>query len=386
MLESLKKKLQKWATKKTYRLYQVVIFALVIVVSLPIAFSNPVPSSSFSADGWAQMSVTIGASILTLVAIIASIGLSSENNRRLEFNESLSAIVNKIDDKKRHNPDKSISDVYEASKQKLQDLIDSNPILRYTENLIGILGFFFFLLSAVFPIMGFSFVYTIGFFANGLVLLVGYVTYVIEEFAAMDKFSHIKKKYGNLNVLDIKINGIHRPFEIKNKEAFLKLNRSIERMEFKIRFEGVVRNGFLHTTVKYLNGLVSFIPDSNTFLANFGFIDNYHLTLLEKEFDTGTIQLDKAKDTLDLHLEVILRSSKGTDENPLIAKGFIEQLGKKAIFKHCSLTENFVTTTIELRIYEDPLYKTNFKRREVDCITLHIEEPKNQTLPTAIAF
>jgi hypothetical protein len=163
MSESLKLKIYNLATKKTLRLYQVITIALLIAVSLSLTFSNPVPTENFRADGWAQMSVTIGASILTLVAIIASIGLSTENNRRLEFNESLSAVVNKIDDKKKRNPDKSISDVYESSKQKLRDAIDSNPILRYTESLIGILGFFFFLLSAVFPIVNFPFVYTITF-------------------------------------------------------------------------------------------------------------------------------------------------------------------------------------------------------------------------------
>ena len=127
----------------------------------------------------------------------------------------------------------------------------------------------------------------------------------------------------------------------------------------------------MHATVRYSNGLVSFVPDVNTFLANFGFIDDYHLTLLEREFDTGIIQTENS---LDLPFELILRSNKGTEENPMIAKGFIESLGEKAIFKNCSLNENFLTTTIELRMYEDPLYKPNSKRREVDCIILKIKE------------
>jgi hypothetical protein len=217
-----------------------------------------------------------------------------------------------------------------------------------------------------------------------LVLLVGYFTYVIEEFAAMDKFSRMRKKNGNLTILDIKINGTHIPFELKNKEISLTLNSKIERIEFKVRFEGTVRNGFLHAIVRYSNGLSSHIPDSNTFLANIGFIDNYHLTLLEKEFDTGVIQTDNANNSLDLPFELILRSSKNTDENPIIAKAFIEQLGLKSIFKYCSLTDNFVTTTIELRMYEDPLYRASFKGREVDCIILNIKEPSNQRPPALL--
>jgi hypothetical protein len=347
------------------------LFILALLVFLPL--SNPVASENFRADSWAQMSVSVGASVLTLLAVIVAIGLSSENNRRLEFNECLTGILNKIEEKKRNNPDRSFDNTYDNSKEKIQEVVDSVPILRYTESLIGILSFIFFLLSAVWAVIGYPFIYTVGFFAYGIVLLNGYVMYVIEEFANMDKFSRVKKKKGSLSLLDIKINGTHKQFELQNKEVTLPLQKKIERIELKVRFEGYTRNGFLHASVKYKNNLVSYIPDSNTFLASFGFIDDYHLTLLEKEFDTGILQVEKS---IDLTFEVVLRSNKGDDENPLIGTGFVERLGAKEIYKHCSLTANFLISSIELRIYEDPLYKPNFKRREVDCITLKISEPE----------
>lgn len=374
MPQSLGDRYKKWAKRRTsLRLYQFITISLILALLIFLPLSNPAPSENFRADNWAQMSISVGASVLTLLAVIVAIGLSSENNRRLEFNECLTGILNKIEEKKRNNPDRSFDNAYDNSKEKIQEVIDSVPILRYTESLIGILSFIFFLFSAVSAVIGYPFTYTVGSFAYGIVLLTGYVLYVIEEFANMDKFSRVRKKKGSLSLLDIKINGVHKKFEIQNKEVILSLPQKIEKIELKVRFEGYARNGFLHASVKYKNNLVSYIPDSNTFLASYGFIDDYHLTLLEKEFDTGILQVEKSTDST---FEIILRSNKGTDENPLIGTGFIERLGIKEIYKHCSLTANFQISSIELRIYEDPLYKPNFKRREIDCITLKITEPE----------
>lgn len=374
MVISIMQRVSGWLNKRSpLRTYQLFTLLSLLAIVAYVSLGNPLPTSSYSADGWAQMSITIGASILTLIAIIAAIGMSTENNRRREFNENLTAILNKIDDKKRRNPDKSLGDIYENSKHKIQDVIESVPPLKFTESMMGIMGFFLFLFSALFAILGTPFYFTIGFFLYGIAILVGYVLYVVEEFANMDKFSFVKKKNGSLSLLDVRVNGIHKEFELGKKEITLALNREIRRIEFKVRCEGRIRNGFLHATVKYSNELVSFIPDSNTFLANYGFVDDYHLTLLEKEFDTGILQIDNR---IDLSFEVVLRSNKETDENPLIGIGFIERLGEKKIFKHCSLTDNFLVKSIELRIYEDPLYKPNFKRREIDCIILTLSEPE----------
>lgn len=201
-------------------------------------------------------------------------------------------------------------------------------------------------------------------------MLTGYVIYCAKEFAKIDKFSFPPKKKGKLTLQRVKINGEPVHFRNENSDKatkFVNFTQKIERLEFKIRFEGHVRNGFLHATVKYTNGRVSYIPDSNTYLSNFGFVDDYTLTPLEKEFDTGVLQ---GNGPVDLLFDLVLRSRKETDENPVIARGFIDRLGGKNIYRYCSIPEDFLVDSIEIRVLEDPFFKSNYKRREVDCITL----------------
>ena len=333
-----------------------------------IALTEFAPTEFYKPDNWATISIAIGATILTLVGIITSILVSNENNRRVEFIANLSLISNKIEQKAGTNPDKSLNEIYSNSIEKLRALVEGLAPLKYSEGLIGIFSFFFFLISALLAIFGYQFKFVIGNFVVGTVLLIGYVIYIIEEFIKIDVSSSLPKKNGKLTLLAIKLNGEPWQFENKNEnEVSIKLNQIINRIEFKVRFEGEVRNAFLHATVRYANGLVSYIPDANTYLSNFGFINDFRLGLLESVFDTGTLQSDKQ---VDLSLDLVLRSEKGTAQNPVIAKGFIERLGEKDIYKYCSIPEDFHIDSIEIRIWEDPFFKPNYKRREVDLITV----------------
>lgn len=354
------------------RTYQIILLIFVIVFSIYVWIAKPVPTANYSANNWATMSIEIGASVLTLVAIITAIALGNENSRRIEFNDNLNAFVNKVEEKKSLNPDKSFNELYDSSKEKILKIIDSTPPLRYSESVIGILGFYFFLTSALYAILGGSFQLTVAFFLYGIAMLIGYIFYVLEEFRIADRYSHVKKKSGSLSLLAAKINGVPYNLSVEKQQTSVTINHKIERMEFKLRFKGEARNGLLHATVKCLNGAVSFIPESNTYLANFGFANDYFLVLLEREFDTGILQINGEKDFL---FELLLRNQKGSEVNPLIAKAFVERLGEQEIFKHCSLGNDVKINVIELRIYEDPLYKPNFKRRELDCITIKIVEP-----------
>jgi hypothetical protein len=191
----------------------------------------------------------------------------------------------------------------------------------------------------------------------------------VEEFVTMDMLSSPKNKNGELILQDVRINGVHREFE-QNKKVLSFTVGKAEKMEFKVRFKGNVRNGFLHATVNHSNG-VAFVPDVNTFLADFGFRDDFGLTLRDA-FDTGLLYISGK---YDLCFELVLRSKKDSEENPLIAKGvYVGMYGKKDLYQNCSLPENISIRSVELRMFEDPLYKANFKRREVDCITLTIYE------------
>ena len=367
---TIRQALRNFLEKKYLRVYQIYILVSLGLTGWAIYEGRFSPTESFRADGWAQMSITIGASILTLVAIIASIVLSNENNKRIEMVDNLATISKKIEEKEQNNPDKSLSEIYDQSKLKLAEIIDTFSPLKFTVSLIGIMSFWFFLASAVFAIWSYQFNWIIGSFLVGINLLGGYVIYIAEEFVTMDKVSSPKKKKGELTLQDVRINGVHREFEQGKKELWFTVGNKVEKMEFKLRFKGNVRNGFLHATVYHSNG-IAYVPDRNTYLANFGFRDDFGLTLIE-EFDTGVLYLSEKR---DFHFELLLRSKKESEENPPIAKKVpVGMLGEKDLYKHCSIPENISVNSIELRMWEDPLYKPNFKRREVDCITLKIGE------------
>lgn len=355
-------------SKMSPRRHHYLTIVLIAAVLVVIAFTEIGPTEQYRPDTWGAMSFTVGASILTLVGIFTSILTSNENNRRVEFSENLTRILEKVERKERTNPDRSLDDIYDTSKKKLRALIDTITPLRYSEGIIGILSFYFFLLSAFCAIFGYPFKSVLGSFLIGIALLVGYVIYCIDEFVKIDRSSLIPKKKGNLTLLTVRINGVTRHFETEGKDVSVAVDQRISRIETRVRFEGELRNGFLHAVVKYTNGLASYIPDPNTFLHNFGFANDFTLTLLEKGFGTGLLQ---NTERLDLSFELVLRSRKNTEENPLVAKAFIERLGEKEIFKHCSIPDGFVVDSIEIRAYEDPFFRPNYKRREVDCIVLH---------------
>ena len=187
--------------------------------------------------------------------------------------------------------------------------------LKFTVSLIGLLSFFFFLGSAVFAIWDFPYKWILSSFLIGIDLLIGYVIYMAEEFVTMDKLSSPKKKKGELTLQDVRINGIHKEFEQNKKEISFSIGKKVEKMEFKLRFNGNVRNGFLHATVRHSNG-IAYVPDENTFLASFGFRDDFGLTLLDK-FDTGVLYVNGKQ---NFHFELVLRSKKETEVNPLVSR------------------------------------------------------------------
>src|SRR5208283_3707146 len=102
-----------------FRVYQGFLLSFLIIFSLYVLIGKPVPTANYSANNWAQMSIEIGASVLTLVAIITAIALGNENSRRTEFTDSLNAFVNKVEEKKNLNPDKSFNELYDSSKEKI---------------------------------------------------------------------------------------------------------------------------------------------------------------------------------------------------------------------------------------------------------------------------
>lgn len=367
-------KLRKFLRKRSpVRFYQIFILLSIGLTFYTTIVGDFAPTDLYKPDAWAQMSIAVGTAAFTVVGIIASVLVSNENNKRAEMTDSLTVISNKIEEKKRLNPDRSLDYVYDSSKNAIDDTIAVFSPMRYYVSLIGFLSFFILLLSALFAIEGYAFKLTLGSFLIGLDLLSGYVLYVAEEFVKMDRLSSSRKKKGELTLLATRVNDVLYSIPVSDKKGAIAASRAIERLEFKVRFRGNVRNGFLHATVRYSNGNVSYIPDANTFLCPFGFADDFRLVLLDRELNTGILQ---SKEPIDSSFELILRSRKNSEINPLLAITSIDRLGMQQIYKQCSIRNDFRVESIELRMWEDPFYKQNYKRREVDCITFQVTEPE----------
>lgn len=331
-----------------------------------IAITQSEPTELWKPDSWATLSVAVGATMLTLVSIITSILVSNENNRRTEFIEDFTLVFDRLEDKQRTNPDRSLTAIYDNSMRKMRTLTDEMSPLKYSEGLIGMLSFFLFLFSAISAIIGNPFKLTIGYFGIGIILLIGYFIYIIEEFTKIDRLSTLPKKSGELTLLTARLNGENRHFEMRGKEAFVQYNERITRMEFRARFAGYVRNGFLHATVKYADNVVSYVPDVNTYISRFVFADGYHLTIEpDRRLDTGILQ---SNDPVELSIDVC----RDIAENSTIGEVEVSRIGRKPVHRFCSVPENSIVNTVGLRIWEDPLYKANYKRRDIDLITVHL--------------
>jgi hypothetical protein len=202
-------------------------------------------------------------------------------------------------------------------------------------------------------------------FLIGVVLLVGYVIYCIIEFIKIDRFSRLPEKKGSLKLKSVKINGQLLSFDSESKEPVIKIKDRIRRMEFGVRFEGRVRNGFFHAIIRYVRGRATHVPESNTYLGDAVFAEGRLLVLSfsDGRLNTGILQ---GNETIELLFEVC----KDLTENPVIGIKDIPRLGRIATRRYCSIPENFEVESIELRVYEDPTFRSNYKRRAVDLITV----------------
>lgn len=343
----------------------IVLSFLIVIRTLPFEFTL---SEIFRPDNWSEMSFAVGAATLTLVGIITSIVVSNENDRRNEFIEHLTFILGKLKEKARINPDITFNKIYDNSQEKLKIIIDERLPMKYSEGIIGILSFYSFLISALLALEGYNFKWIYFAFLLGITLLAGYVTYCIEEFYKIDRFSSMPEKKGNIALKTIKINGQNKLFDPKSKDPVITFTNKIKRMEFRVGFEGKVRNGFFHAIIRYTNGYSSHIPEPNTYLGDFVFADGWILTISpDKRLDTGILQ------KIGQPVEVSFEVCKDISENLPIGETEISTLGKKKIHRFCSLPEKFIVDSIELRVYEDPLFKSSYKRRQIDLITVHIE-------------
>lgn len=343
------------------KIYHYVFILLILLAAGRVLPFDIIPTEIYRPDNWAGVSFGVGAAILTLVGIITSIVISNENNRLGEFVENLNLVLGELKEKSRINPDRRLIRTYEIAVQKLESVIDERSPLGYSDGIIGLVSFFCFLISAILALESIEFRWVYYSFLLGIALLVGYVVYIILQFLKIDGFSHIPKKDGKISLLSIRINGQHRQFDIKNNEIIIRFPKIIRRVEFGVRFKGKIRNGFFHAIIRYTNNRSSHIPEPNTYLGNTVFANAQNLVISsDKRLDTGILQGDEP-------IELVFEVCKDIEENPPIGSAQTS-LGIKEIHQYCSIPKGYHMESIELRVYEDPLYKSSYKRREIDLI------------------
>lgn len=342
-----------------------IILALFIILIIRIELFELRTTEAFKPDSWAEMSFAIGASILTLVGIITSIVLSNENDRRREFIDDLTFVLNKLKYKARINPDRSLSRVYENSDERFSAIIADRSPLKYSDGIIGILSFFFFLTSGIIALENLYFKWIYGTFLTGVALLVGYVVYCIFEFKKIDGFSRLPELgERNLTLFSVSINGQSIHFDAESREPVIAVYSRIRRMEFGVRLEGQVRNGFFHAVIRYRNGQSTHIPEPNTYLGDTEFADGLNLVISpNKRLDTGILQNNGP-------VELLFEVCKDMTENPIIREIEVSRLGRREMRQYCSIPANYAIESIELRVWEDPLYQSSHKRREVAILTV----------------
>ena len=336
-----------------------------IILTLPlfifaVVFSDIENIITFDKNTMAEISIALSAVILTLVGVVTSILTSKENQKRLEFSANLSASSNKLEIKLATNPDRSFIEVYNKSKEKINTLLENMKPLNYSDGIWGILSFVFFLVSSLFVIWDYSLKWIFTSFLIGASFLGGYLLYYIEECFKIDKRSNLpKKERGTFQLQSLKVNGTLLHFDITGTDVSFNCSEQLKRLELKMKFEGKVRNGFLDAFVKYSSGLYSWIPDSNTFLSDFGFTESCRFTRIESDsLNTGLLQT--MDDSIELTFDIVLRS-ENTDR---ITKG---SLGKNIVTvnRQCNIPQDLIVDFIDVRLYEDPLFIPNYKRRMV---------------------
>lgn len=355
------------------RPYVAAVILIGFVVLLRIVPFDFGVTEHFKPDNWAEMSFAVGAAMLAVVGIITSVVISGENDRRSAFVDDLTFVLQELERKARSDPDRTLTEVYGNSLDKLRATIDERQPMKYSVSTIGIFSFFSFLVSALLALENQDFRWIYCSFLLGVALLVGYVVYCIEEFWSIDKFSSVPEKKGNLTLQAVRINGQALYFETESKEPEVLVTQRIRRMQFDVRSEGQVRNGFFHAIIRYANGRSTHIPEPNTYLGDTVFADGWNLVISpDRRLDTGIIQ---GNGPIGLSFEVC----RDTADNPPMGEVPLRGLGTREIRRYCSIPDGFIAESVELRVYEDPLFRSNYKRRPVDLVTVQLIRNRTQT-------
>ena len=198
------------------------------------------------------------------------------------------------------------------------------------------------------------------------------------DFCKIDDLNTIPDPKGELTIKYVKIDGqIQEIADVRNSdELWFDVHNVINDFEINVDFSGNLRNGHLHSIIKFDNNTESHVPDRGTFLMDFGFFDDYRL-FVYGGVDTGFIQSNNG--TINLSFNYSIRKTPTT--NDLLEEATIAPFGLKKIYKYGSMPSHVKIKQIELRIIEDPMFRPNFKRRVVHSIIL---KPRHSPPPTPL--
>lgn len=360
------------------------IIGLVAIILFYVVFSDIQSTMEYDPNSWAKMSIALGASMLTVVGIFASIMTSDENSRRAEFTDIQNKIRKIVEGRERYMPDGELKNQYNNTLNKIDMLIEERAQLRFKQSYVGFGSFFSFLISAMSAIFGLQFEMIWAFFLVGIGLIIGYVSDCIIEFDKMDKdLIEPARSTARLGIQTIMVNDqehilyVHQ--SIAQKLQLFIPGGKIEVLDIPITFQGIVRNGHLHAIITYDNNKETHIPHRDTFLMDMGFIDDYQLATYGGE-DTGVLN---SEGEISLTFNIPLRID--AEDKELVAENVdFQWVGGKDVYKNPSLSDDFRVRHILLRMLEDPYHRPNRGRREIAKIEIevkHGESARTSDLP-----
>lgn len=353
--------------------YCIIVLALGILYY--VVFSDIRPTMEYDPNNWVRMSIALGASMLTVVGIFASIMTSDENSKRAEFTDIQDKIKEIVEGRERYMPEGELKEQYKNTLNKINMLIEERAPLRFRQSYVGFGSFFLFLFSAMSAIFGLEFKIIWFFFLGGVGLIIGYISDCIIEFDKMDRdLTEPARSSARLEIPNIMVNDQEciLYYNRENDQKLLLISDRINVLNIPINFQGIVRNGFLHAIITYVSNEKTYIPHRDTFLMGMGFVDNYRLAIYEGQ-DTGVLNFEDSEDEISLTFNIPLRIRTGTEGNKLLRVVDLQYLGKKDVYEHPYLSDDFRVIQIALRMMEDPFYRPKRKRREIAGIIINVE-------------
>ncbi|MCJ7422775.1 hypothetical protein MUP01_00695 [Candidatus Bathyarchaeota archaeon] len=298
------------------------------------------------------------------IGIINSLVLSKFNERKLEKRSLLSRYISKLEDRATLPTQATKHSLMEKSIKILKSKREKTRILnpRSYENFIGLLPFALFLTSfLVSYVVENGLITYSGFridanlldltlhwlFIFGVIFLVPYVFVIVKLLQEYLELSSPKRCDGELNWVDFRSKEISRSFSEENM------------LRVRVRFRGVVANGFIDTLLIYTNPdgereFMMWVPDKSTYMSPTSY-DQYGILHVDPNLDTGLLQ-GPVDEIFDLEFRVGASAYNRSAANPISdGRGGIH-------YENYLLPQGFRIKQVKIRMYVDPVFVPRLER------------------------